>query len=111
MSLASNIDLIDEIGEYLGFDMWNKRDKTKEYCFAGYRDGTDHGDDYVEGNVIEYMNTKLLVFQYKQLFHQRALYTLNLKTKKPTKTSPQQKQLTPALIEKLSECREEYFNI
>ena len=31
-------DLIDEIGEYLGFVMWNKRDETKEYDFPGERE-------------------------------------------------------------------------
>ena len=105
MSFCFDVGLIDEIGEYLGFDMWNKRDKTKEYCTPGHRDGTEHEDNYVEGNVIEYMNMNLLVFQYRQLFYQPVLYTLNLKTNKPTKNSKLQKQLSCELIEKINNYR------
>jgi DNA phosphorothioation-dependent restriction protein DptG len=29
--MVLNEELIDKIGEYIGFEMWNNRDKTKEY--------------------------------------------------------------------------------
>lgn len=75
--------MIDEIGESLGFEMWNKRDKTKEYDLAGAReDDCLAGDNFVEGiesNNRGYMNNS----------HQ-SLYTLNLKTLKPTQNSKKQ---------------------
>ena len=57
-------NLIDEVGEYLGFAMWNKRDKTKEYDFPGSREGNClPGDEFAEGNIIIYNNIPLLVYK------------------------------------------------
>lgn len=108
LNVKINDELIDEIGEYLGFDMWRKRDKTKEYDFPNARGEEKYfqGDQFVEGNIIFYANTKLLVYKNVGYFHRfKALYTLNMKTLKPTKNSRIQKQLTHDLIEKLSNCK------
>ena len=73
-------DLIDEIGEYLGFVMWNKRDETKQYDFPNAREEEIciPGDKFVEGNIIIYNNTPLLVYKNKGCFHGfKTLYTLN----------------------------------
>ena len=96
-------NLIDEVGEYLGFAMWNKRDKTKEYDFPGSREGNClPGDEFAEGNIIIYNNIPLLVYKNKGCFHTfKSLYTLNLSTIKPTKQSKIQKLLSPNLIEKI----------
>jgi len=96
-------DLIDEVGEYLGFAMWNKRDKTKEYDFPNSREGNCFpGDEFAEGNIIIYNNIPLLVYKNKGCFHTfKSLYTLNLSTIKPTKQSKIQKLLSPNLIEKI----------
>ena len=96
-------DLIDDIGEYLGFVMWNQRDETKEYDFPGEREENClRGDNFVEGNIIIYNKTPLLVYKNKGGFHTfKSLYTLNLLTIKPTKNSEIKKLLSPELIEKI----------
>jgi hypothetical protein len=96
-------DLIDEIGEYLGFEMWNKRDKSKEYDFPNAREeNCSPGDVFVEGNIIIYNNTRLLVYKSKNCFNSfNSLYTLNLSTIKPTKKSKNQQLLSIELIEKI----------
>jgi len=96
-------DLIDEIGEYLGFIMWNKRDETKQYDFPNAREeNCIPGDVFVEGNIIIYKNIPLLVYQNKGCFHRyKSLYTLNLLTIKPTKYSKIQKLLSPELFENI----------
>ena len=97
-------ELIDEIGEYLGFVMWNKRDKTKKYDFPNAReDNSLPGDVFVEGNIIIYDKTLLLVYKNKNCFHNfKSLYTLNLLTIKPTKNSRTQTILSQELIKKIN---------
>jgi hypothetical protein len=101
-------ELIDEIGEYLGFIMWNKRDKSQEYDFPNAR-GEDNclsGDKFVEGNIIIYNNTPLLVYKLKNCFHVfKSLYTLNLSTIKPTKNSDIQTIISQELVEKIKTTR------
>jgi len=95
-------ELMDEIGYYLGFDMWNNRDKTKEYDFPSARENCLAGDAFVEGKTIVYHQTPLLVYKSAKCFHGfKSLYTLNLLTIKPTKTSNIQKVLSPELVEKI----------
>jgi hypothetical protein len=97
-------DLIDEIGEYLGFEMWNKRDISKEYDFPNERSDdkdTLMGDKYIIGNII-YNKIPLLVYKNAGCFHSfKSLYTLNLLTLKPTKNSLNQTLLSKELIEKI----------
>jgi hypothetical protein len=41
-------ELIDEIGEYVGFKMWSKRDDSKEYDFPNQRgDNCLAGDEFL----------------------------------------------------------------
>ena len=97
-------DLIDEIGEYLGFEMWNKRDTTKEYDFPNAREGIHcfQGDAFVEGNIIIFNKIPLLVYKNAGCFHAfKSLYTLNLITMKPTKASIHQTVLSQELFEKI----------
>jgi hypothetical protein len=96
-------ELIDEIGEYLGFAMWNKRDKSKEYDFPNAREENYlPGDVFVEGNIIIYNKTPLLVYKNKNCFHIfKSLYTLNLITIKPTKNSKIQTIISQELVEKI----------
>lgn len=96
-------NLIDEIGEYLGLEMWNKRDKTKEYDFQGAREEKClPGDGFVEGNIIKYNGIRLLVYQNMGCSHgSKSLYTLNLSTLNPTKNSKIQKLLSRQLFEKI----------
>lgn len=108
MSIKLIEELIDEIGEYLGFEMWNKRDKTKEYDFPGSREADAlPGDYFVSGNLVQWYNRPtLLVYQYEAcrydpFFDRSSLYTLNLSTMKPTKNSSNQTPLSQELIEKL----------
>lgn len=101
MSIPSN-ELICEIGEYLGFPMWEKRDKSKTYSFPGNRDGEDeHGDDYFEGSVIPYNGIRLLVFKNVGCYGINSQYTLNLSTLRPTRNSPIQKELSNELKQKI----------
>jgi hypothetical protein len=102
--MVLNEDLIDEIGEYLGFKMWNKRDLSKEYDFPNARGEVSclPGDNFVKGNIIIYNNIPLLVYKYAGCFHTfKSIYTLNIITIKPTKTSKNQKILSHELIEKI----------
>ena len=96
-------DLIDEIGEYIGFDMWNKRDKSKKYDFPGARDDNClAGDKFVHGNIIIFNETPLLVYKHRGFFHGvKSLYTLNLITIRPTKNSYIKHLLSPELCEKI----------
>lgn len=96
--------LMDEIGRYLGFEMWNDRDTSKFYDFLGARgdDSCFLGDHFVKGDVIVYNNTKLLVYKNVGCFHgAKTLYTLNLTTLKPRKNSKIQTLLPQKLIEKI----------
>jgi hypothetical protein len=99
-----NEELIDEIGEYLDFKMWNKRDLSKKYDFPNAREEVDclPGDNFVKGSIIIYNNIPLLVYKNVGCFHAcKSLYTLNIITLKPTKTSQNQKILSHKLIEKI----------
>lgn len=103
-------ELIDEIGEYLGFMMWHKRDKTKTYEYAGNRDGDGLiADNYFVGSVLTYNNLPLLVFQRKGIFAYQSEYTFNLKTMRPTKASELQLPLSKELINKIKASRNEFF--
>ncbi len=96
-------DLIDDIGKYLGFIMWNTRDETKEYDFPNARDDNClAGDSFIEGHTIVYNRMPLLIYKNKGCFHGvKSLYTFNLLTLKPTKNSKIQKLLSPKLVEKI----------
>jgi len=96
--------LMDEIGRYLGFEMWNDRDTSKSYDFPGARGDVDclGGDQFVKGDVIVYNSTELLVYKNVGCFHGvKTLYTFNLTTLKPTKNSKRQTLLPQNLIEKI----------
>jgi hypothetical protein len=96
-------ELIDEIGEYVGFKMWSKRDDSKEYDFPGSReDNRLAGDEFLEGHDIVFNRVPLLVFKHAGCFHRaKSVYTLNLITVKPTAQSRIKKVLSPALIGKI----------
>ncbi len=98
-----SIDLLDEIGEYLGFTMWNKRDLSKKYAYRGFKDDEEAIDDYIEADVIFYKDFPLLIYQYNayRKTSDHTLYIFNLKTFKPTKNSPIKKELSPDLLDKL----------
>jgi hypothetical protein len=100
-------ELIDEIGEYLGFAMWNNRDKSKEYDFPGSREeNCSCGDAFIEGNIIIFKTTPLLLYKNKNCFHGfKTLYTLNLLTIKPTKNSHIKTILSQELVEKIKTSR------
>lgn len=89
--------LIDEIGEYVGFKMWSKRDDSKEYDFPNQRgDNCLAGDDFLEGNVIVFNRVPLLVFKHAGCVHGfKSVYILNLITVKPTAQSRIKKVLSP----------------
>jgi hypothetical protein len=95
-------ELIDEIGEYLGFHMRNKHTVIRMNGLTGCReDNTIITDFFVKGNIV-YFNNKvpLLVFQ-NQSFNKKSLFTLNLLTLKCTYNSPTQKLLSPELVDKI----------
>ena len=96
-------ELIDEIGESLGFDMWNKRDDLKEYDFPGAREPNClPADSFIEGNTVEYNNIWMLVYKNVGFYHGKiSVYTLNLYTLKPTKNSKIQTFLSDELKEKI----------
>ena len=101
-------ELIDEIGEYLGFDMWNKRDITQIYDSIGCREpNAIMSDFFVKGNIVYFKDKiPLLVFQYiynksNHNNNNKSLFTLNLKTLKSTYNSPTQKLLSPELFDKI----------
>lgn len=97
-------ELIDEIGEYIGFNMWRKRDLTKSYSFPGERDGEDdYADNYIDGNILEYKGIFLLVYNVVGYYGMKALYTLNLKTLKPTTNSDIKTLLSNELKNKINE--------
>lgn len=107
-----NEELIDDIGESLGFKMWNKRDKTKKYDTPGDReDGEDwlHADNYMVGEVITFKKLPLLVYQHKSSFGDKSYYTFNLLTMRPTKTSHSQVQLSKELVAKIKASRDAVF--
>ena len=98
-------ELINEIGEELGYKMWSKRDKSKVYDFPGAREGNEYADNFVEGNIIQFKNQKLLVYKSVGHYHASSLCTLNISTMKPTKNSTNQTQLSPELVEKIKAIR------
>ena len=104
--------LIDDIGEYLGFEMWSKRDQSKEYDFPGAREENCLvGDNFIEGKIIQYNNMLLLVYKNTGCFHGfKSIYTLNLATLRPTKNSKIQKELSQELIEQIK-IKKEQANI
>ncbi len=110
-------ELIDEIGESLGYYMWNKRDMTKEYGFAGARDPENENeisaDGFCSGTVIYYNKIPLLVFKnmYLCYFYKDSWseYTLNLRTLKPTKNSKNQTQFSNELIRKITKYQEREY--
>lgn len=94
--------IIGEIGKSLGFKMWSERDLTKEYSFPGGRGNEDHGDDFIDGRIIEHNGIYLLVFKNKGLYHcMESLYTLNLTTFNPTKNSQIKTMLSDELKTKI----------
>jgi len=54
-----------------------------------------------KASIVEYNSLKLLVIKNPECWKGPSHYTLNLKTFKPTKKSPNQRLLTPELIEEL----------
>jgi hypothetical protein len=98
-------ELTDEIGKYLGFQMWNTRDKTKEYDFPNAREEDClPGDAYVESCIQSMGNIHMDLLHYRYCGHYhgaKSLYVLNLRTLKPTKGSPVQKLLSLELIKKI----------
>ncbi len=87
-------DLIDEIGEYLGYNMWksNKYPKSKIEAMG-----------YYNGELVLYQGNYLLIFRptTRNGKIKSSVYTLNLKTMRPTKASPNQTQLNMDLKRKL----------
>ncbi len=102
-------ETIDEIGQAMGFKMWNLRDKSKKYILPGNRDEHDDdcllADDYVEGHVIVFNKFPLVIFQYLDHFPNKSLYTLNLITLRPTKASELQTQIPKEIINKIKSKR------
>jgi hypothetical protein len=104
MKIMQNQELMNEIGEFVGLQMWNKRDMSKSYEYIGNRDASDElADNYVVSKVIIYQQIPLLVFETKSYFSSQSLYTLNLLTMRPTKNSYYQHKLSKELIDKIKQ--------
>ena len=71
---AVSVDLIHKIGTHAGLSM----------------------DEYV-GRVHTWEGTNFLTFKARDNFRGKSIYTLNLKTRRPTQTSPIQKHLNAEL--------------
>jgi hypothetical protein len=91
-------EIIDEIGEYLGFRMWNKRKSYTHLDLSIYKPR-----DFIDGHVITFQNIPLLVFQSKDSYCSSD-YTLNLFTMKPTKASYNQTLLPKEITDKIKKC-------
>jgi hypothetical protein len=103
-------ELIADIGESVGFQMWSRRDKSIEYGDPGARgDEPGRTDDYHSGNIICTGHLYLLVFSnegYRAFqLKGKSEYTLNLHTLKPTAASPKKNLLSDELKARIkSEC-------
>jgi hypothetical protein len=97
--------ILDEIGEYIGLSMWNNRDPNKTYSYPGARDDEDdYADHYFNGVISEFKGTYYLSYIREHIGYQsgqKSVYTINLKTMKPTIKSPNKKELTEELKNKL----------
>lgn len=94
-------DVMDEIGEYLGFQMWNLRHLYDDYVIHDKEEWHFYGCD-----VLEFRGgPPLLVYNYRNPYGLggpcSSDYTFNLKTMKPTKNSPKQTLLPDELIDKI----------
>jgi hypothetical protein len=98
-------ELIDDIGLYLGFKMWSTRDKSIEYDFPCARDDdptTPGGEMFIEGKTIKYKELHLLIYKHMHSYHgHQSLYTLNLKTLRPTKNSKIATELSDELKDRI----------
>ncbi len=86
-----------KLEKYLGFEMWNKRDKTKKYHYPGSRDDGVDGSLLVRGYIEIYKGTPILMYKYFWQYHCKPLYTFNLNTLKPSINS-QNKTILPKKI-------------
>lgn len=103
-------DLIADIGEYIGFKMWSRRDTSIEYSYPGVRgDEPGRADDFHNGGVICMYNLYLLTFS-REIYRYTgsrgiASYTLNLNTLAPTRNSRIQTPISEGLKARIrSEC-------
>jgi hypothetical protein len=119
--IAIDGSIVSEIGQYLGFMMWDRL--TKEERKEVYTN--DREDDYICGNVIDYKGIPMLIFRRQDRGHtigygRTTECTINLCTLKPTKNSSIQKSIPAHIVKKmqlmykiLAECaniREQYRN-
>jgi hypothetical protein len=75
-------------------------DRIKRYLYLDQSD---------KASIVEYNGLKLLVIKNPECWNSPSHYTLNLKTFRPTKKSPNQRVLSQVLIEDLAKLIGDYF--
>jgi len=91
--------MFNKIGEYLGYQMWDNRNKNLQYGVYGCKSETDDDveNNYVERRKVTFKYQNLIIYNYKGEI-QCPLYILNLKTFKPTKNSINQTLLSNEIL-------------
>lgn len=104
-------ELINQIGRSAGLQMWDDRDKSKTYSYPGDRGDEDlRADDYCNGKITVWKDVPLLTFLEQSMPSSgrggSSMYTINLNTLKPTRSSPNQTQLTEQMKKDIQEYKE-----
>lgn len=104
-------ELMNQIGRSVGLKMWDDRDKSKTYSYPGGRGDEDlRADDYCNGKITEWKDIPLLTFLEQSMPNcgrgGSSMYTINLNTLKPTRSSPNQTQLTEQMKKDIQEYKE-----
>jgi hypothetical protein len=76
-------------------------DRIKRFLYLDQKD--------YKASIVEYNGFKLLVIKLSECWNSPSHYTLNLKTFRPTKKSPNQRVLSQVLIEDLAKLIGDYF--
>jgi len=102
---------MNQIGRSVGLKMWDDRDKSKTYSYPGGRGDEDlRADDYCNGKITEWKDIPLLTFLEQSMPNcgrgGSSMYTINLNTLKPTRSSPNQTQLTEQMKKDIQEYKE-----
>jgi hypothetical protein len=100
--MSKNI-IFDKIGSFLGFNMWNNRNKNLQYGIHGCLSESDDDkeENYIDWEIKTFKNQNLIIYKRRDSFYQPAEYVLNFKTYKPTKNSNIKTLLTNELIDEL----------
>jgi len=109
-SYISN-EMMNQIGRSVGLQMWDDRDKSKTCSYPGDRGDEDlRADDYCNGKITVWKDIPLLTFLEESMPNSgrggSSLYTINLNTLKPTRSSPNQTQLTEQMKKDIQEDKE-----